>query len=137
MATVTTIDTDLTVRHQSSEAGPTYVSAAAQPGDTVTLTYGTTPGFDLAEFPHCFVGVLMYDGADGTGSLVLSGATTFTLTVQTVNTKYDESLATSTITGNAPATRSWAGNTFQVKCVDAGITGAANSWRLVITGNRT
>ena len=140
MATVTALDEDLTVRHQASDAGPTYVSAAAQPGDTVQLTHGVTANFDLVEFPHCTVGVLMYDDAAGDGNLALSGtASTFTLTVQTVATKQDESLDTSTITGNAPATRDWSGNTHEVKCVDGGITAEAGalSWRLVVTGNRT
>ena len=106
-----------------------YVSGAATSADTIDLS-----GLEAA-FPHCFLGVKMFDGA---GDEITDGSATGTFTVQvgTQNSGHLESPPTSTIDAAAPVTVDWAGNTERVTVSLAGASGIT-TWQVVISMNRS
>lgn len=125
MATIT----DKNVRYDTNPARNTVISSAATTSDSVDLT-------DLpTHYPHCFLGIKMFDGA---GAQIAAGVATgtFTITVETENSGVAESPPTATIDANAPVTIDWAGNTQRVTVTGSALSGLT-TWQVYVTMNRS
>ena len=91
------------------------------------------PDGDFSALPHVFLGVQMFDSG---GALIVDSAGTFTVTIQTLNTKQDESPTVAVIDATAPVTISWAANTYKIVVVPASLS-ATVTYRVIATANRS
>lgn len=97
-------------------------------GDTVVMDVDG----DFQSLPHCFLGVQMFDAG---GNPITDSAGTFTVTIETVNTKQPEAPAVSVIDATAPVTISWAANTSKITVVPASLSSTV-TYKVVATANR-
>lgn len=104
---------------------------SAAVGKAVTIVL--QPSGDFTMLPHVFLGVQMFNSG---GAQIVDSAGTFTVTVETINTKQPESPTVSVIDATAPVTISWAGNTYKITVVPASLS-TTDTWKVVATANRT
>jgi len=142
MADVTALDTTTTKSFPHEDSGVRFVSAlqTVSSTDDIILTEGTTVGFSLSRYAHCFIGCQFFT-SDASSATATPTAGTMTIHVQTQNTRGEDSgvweaIPSNTITAATPVTRSWSGNTYAIRVSPASLD-VATHWRIVVTGNRT
>ena len=139
MADVTTIQSRNLDLHHNRDEGILYISGSqtkASDDDIILTEDGETDAdsLDLGAFPHVFIGIELLAADNGAQSTASAG--TFTIHVQTYNSKFWEPIPSNTITAATQVTRSWSGNTYAIRVSPASLD-VATHWRIVVTGNRT
>lgn len=124
-------------RKQESDFKMSAVSAAATDAtadSVLMLNLGSA-------FPHCFLGVHMFDVG---GDRIVDSAGTFTVDYLTDNTGDPlgqlaatfEDPTTATIDATAPVTLDWQANTIGVRVTVASLSDTV-TWKVVFTSNRS
>lgn len=111
---------------------PRFLRQAESTEVAKTVTVEVELSGDFSALTHVFLGVQMFDVG---GDLIVDSAGSFAVTLQTINTKYYEAPPTATIDATAPATVSWAANTFKIKVVPSSLSDTV-TWKIVATANR-
>jgi hypothetical protein len=111
----------------------TVTSVATVLGDTVVMDL-TNDG-DFSALTHCFLGVQMFGAGGDPADPIVDSAGTFTVTIETLNTKRPESPTVSVINATAPVTISWNANTHKITVVPATLS-ATVTYKVVVTANR-
>lgn len=99
-------------------------------GDTVVLDLSTDG--DFSALTHVFLGVQMFNSG---GARIVDSAGTFTITIETLNTRWPESPPTDVIDATAPTTISWAANTYKITVVPDSLSDTV-TYKVVATADR-
>lgn len=106
---------------------------SAEVGKTDTVEIDLSNDGDFTSLTHIFLGVQMFDSG---GAQIEDSAGTFTIDIQTDNTKIYEPPPAPTIDATEPTTISWAGNTLKIRVVPLSLS-ATVTYRVVATANRS